>query len=60
MTIEKALENFKSLFKSLLDAGYKLHELKAMTLDDVEFLIEITKQEEEKIVAIDKAFPGLF
>ncbi|ADB67458.1 hypothetical protein LMOSLCC2482_0677 [Listeria monocytogenes serotype 7 str. SLCC2482] len=31
-----------------------------MTLDDVEFLIEITKQEEEKIVAIDKAFPGLF
>ncbi len=37
-----------------------MNEVKDMTLDDIEFLIEINKPVEEKIVPIDKAFPGLF
>ncbi|MBC2067028.1 hypothetical protein [Listeria booriae] len=59
ITIEEAIDNLKSLFKNLQDAGYKLHEIYALNFKDVDLLISINEPE-EKLTTIDKILPGLF
>ena len=42
------------------DTPYRMEDVDAMTLDDVDRMNEIFKSEDEKETTIDKAFPFLF
>lgn len=66
--IQESIDLLNDFYQDKLDNGYKLSEVDAMTLDDLQRLNEIYEAEQTehkhkkrvKETTIDKAFPSLF